>query len=432
MKNIVIGHCYTTENKGDAAIILATVEHLKRANPDCKLTGVSTFSQSDAAYREHHEALTEAGLPIMPALLPEDKIHLFGRVLEGANAKAASFLFRTSVLLVTLLLRGMGYRGHGQLQRTLDAIEGSDLFVSKGGSFLYSLGGIRGDVSLFKLLVPFWIASRSGTRTIILAQSLGPFNTKFSEWMMRYTLRYIDRVYLRERVCMRYLRFLTAAELSKIADCPDLAFSLVSEGYDPLDIDYSGSPVGLTIVNHQFKHGDARARYIDAIIESVSNLANRWPDAKFYVFPQVLSRHVDGSVDLQFARFIAQECASRTGITLQVLAGDHDPRVLQQSYARMRCFLATRLHSAIFAASVGVPTIVFGYHGSKAEGIWEDLGFPELFFDIERISLPDLERALELVASSNDLVKFKLHQSCSVIQSKIETVIESEVGLVSL
>lgn len=431
MPNIVIGHCYTTENKGDAAIVLATIDQLKRASSECNLTGVSTFSGNDAAYLNHHKALEDAGLRIVPALLPEDKLKVMDRVFEGTVAKAISFSVRALTLGTTIMARRIGLRWRSPLHQPIDVIEQADLFVSKGGSFLYSLGGIRGDISLFKLLVPFWVAARSGVRTVVLAQSLGPFNTRLSEWMIRRALRYIDRIYLRERVCMRYLHFLTPKELEKIADCPDLAFALESAGHSPLNIDYSGNPVGITIVNHQFKDEEARRRYIDTIIASVDYLAAWWPNAKFYVFPQVLSRHVDGSVDVEFAELIAQECLARTGNALEIVAGDHDPRVLQQSYARMRCFLATRLHSAIFAASVGVPTLVFGYHGSKAEGIWQSLGHPDLYFDIEQIHWPDVERSLEMLVGSGDVIRRDFHERCAVIRKQIIEVVDAEVSLVS-
>jgi len=230
---------------------------------------------------------------------------------------------------------------------------------------------------------------------------------------------------------MRYLDFLPADVMAKLDQCPDLAFSLDSEGHGKLDIDYGGSPVGITIVNHKFEDQDARQRYIDTIIESVAYLASQWDDAKFYIFPQVLSRHVDGSVDIQFARVIAEECSAKRGITLQIVTGDHDPRELQRTYAHMQCFIATRLHSAIFAASVGVPTIVFGYHGTKAEGIWQEIGYPHLFFHIESINWPDVERGLDVLVGSGEEVRNDLRKRCAAIRNTIMDVVDAEVNIVS-
>lgn len=431
MTSIVLGHCYTTKNKGDAGIVIATIEAIKRHAPESQITGMSTFSSRDDEFLYHHDDYEKAGATMVPALLPEDKLHLFGYSLTSSFAKLISFIKNCCLLaLGLLLLRFNRNGGRGDVSRALSALENADIFISKGGSFICNEGGFRGDISLFKLLVPFWIAKAFGLRTIILAQSLGPFDSRLSRWMFRASMRHIDKIYLREFHCLRYLNYLPAALYDdKIDYCPDMAFALTSEGFSPLfEIEKGSNHVGLTIVNHRFASTDARQTYIEIIGQTVSYLRDHLEDTRFHIFPQVLSPATDGTVDLQLSRQIVAYCHKAHNIDINLIEGDFDPRVLRETYKKMRCFIATRLHSSIFAASAGVPTIVFGYHGTKAEGIWHDLGFDELFFDINCVRWPQVETALATLLASQQDISHRLtertHQWCL----RIDEVVKNELA----
>lgn len=43
----------------------------------------------------------------------------------------------------------------------------------------------------------------------------------------------------------------------------------------------------------------------------------------------------------------------------------------------MDYFIATRLHSSIFAIGEGVPSLVIAYHGTKAQGIFHNIDLDE-------------------------------------------------------
>lgn len=430
MTNVVLGHCYTTENKGDAGIVLATIETIKAQSPGVKLKGISTFSSRDDAFLHHHEDYKAAGAEMVPALLPEDKLYLFGRVFTAPLAKLLSFAKNCYLLLQGYLLYKINPAlPPGDVGQALRALDEADIFISKGGSFIYNEGGFRGDISLFKLLIPFWAAKALGVRTVILAQSLGPFNSSLSKRMFGFFLRYIDKIYLREDRCLRYLDYLPkVAYAEKIDACPDLAFALSSEGYAPIfEINDGRIHIGMTIVNHHFASQQARQAYIEVLGKTVVFLRQRFPDALFHIFPQVLSRAVDGSVDLQLSREVQEYCKAQHGIALQLIEGDFDARTLRESYRRMRMFVATRLHSSIFAASVGVPTIVFGYHGTKAEGIWHDLGFGELFFDINSVTWLDVETALQAIIDDEAGISSALLERTEQLKRQINGVVHDEL-----
>lgn len=431
MTNIVLGHCYTTKNKGDAGIVIATIETIKAHAPDARLAGISTFSSRDDEFAHHHGDYEAAGAKMVPALLPEDKLHLFGRTLTSSPAKLLSFVMNCYLLAQGMLLFRLNRNwAPGDVGRALSALADADIFISKGGSFLCNEGGFRGDLSLFKLLVPFWVAKSLGLRTIVLSQSLGPFESRLSRWMFGVFLRYIDRLYLRESHCLGYLAYLPPeAYENKIDDCPDMAFALSSEGFPPLfEVEDGTDHVGLTIVNHRFADDAARQAYVTVIGKAVAYLRDRLGGTRFHIFPQVLSPATDGTVDLQLSGAVVDHCRRAHGIEVDLIEGDFDARVLRETYRRMRFFVATRLHSSIFAASAGVPTIVFGYHGTKAEGIWHDLGFSELFFDINTVDWPQVEAALETLLASEKDISRRLAERTGAWRQRIDEVVGNELA----
>ena len=429
--NIVLGHCYTTKNKGDAGIVIATIETIKGLRPDAGISGMSTFASRDEDFIHHHQDYIAAGAEMIPALLPEDKLFVFGRVLTSTWAKTASLLLNLLGLAVGLVVFRINPAWvRGDVGTSLRKLASADLFISKGGSFIYNEGGMRGDISLFKLLVPFWVAKRLGLRTVILGQSLGPFHSGLSKWLFRRFLPSIDMIYLREKRCLKYLDYLDPDLYQhKVGFCPDLAFALESEDFPPLvEADPEVRHVGLTIVNHHFATSDAREAYIDAITRAVGFLRDVHPNTQFHIFPQVLSPAVDGSVDLELSAEVVQRCKQATGIEIDLVAGDHDARTLRETYRRMELFIATRLHSSIFAATVGVPTLVFGYHGTKAEGIWADLGFPEYFFDINQAQWPEVHGALKKIMADRDGIRSRLLERTGRHRELIVETVRNELA----
>jgi colanic acid/amylovoran biosynthesis protein len=432
MTSVILGHCYTTKNKGDAGIVIATIDSIKEQSPGVRIRGMSTFSSSDEEFIHHHADYQSAGAEMVPALLPEDKLYLFGQTLTSPVAKILSVIKNCYLLAQGYLLYKFNPKwAFGDVGKALRAIGDADVFISKGGSFIYNEGGVRGDISLFKLLLPFWVAKSLGLRTIILGQSLGPFNTTLSKRLFKWFLPSIDRIYLRERRCLRYLDYLDPARyVDKLDDCPDLAFALNSEGYAPiLDTDDDMPHIGLTIVNHRFKNLQARQVYIEVLGQTIFYLSERYQGARFHIFPQVLSAAVDGSVDVELSSEVVSFCLERHGIALELIEGDFDARALRETYRRMRFFVATRLHSSIFAATVGVPTIIFGYHGTKAEGIWHDLGFGELFFDINAVDWPQVRTALETIITGEAAISARLIERTELWRKRISKIVGDELAL---
>ncbi len=432
MKKILLGHCYTTENKGDAAIVIATIDSIRSSAPNARIQCMSTFSSRDDAFLHHHQDFIDAGAEMVPALMPEDKLFISGRAFKSPAAKALSFAKNLIACFLAVVLRAMRLDIiRGDVSRALRALGEADLFISKGGSFICNEGGFRGDLSLFKILLPFMIAKRSGARTIILAQSLGPFNTPVSRWLAGHFLKYVDKIYLREWHCLKYLEQVKRNSYEgKLEFCPDVAFALESSGFDPIiDVRPGTTNIGLTIVNYSFADAARKENYLQILENCVAYFQSKFADVRFLIFPQVLSPQVDGKVDLQLSRLFVARCATKLGVEVELVEGDFDCRALRETYGRMRFFIATRLHSSIFSASVGVPTLVFGYHGTKAEGVWHELGYDQFFFGIDDVSWQSVRAALDEVTDDWTGISSGLRQKTMQWRQMVRDIVAKELAL---
>jgi len=69
-------------------------------------------------------------------------------------------------------------------------------------------------------------------------------------------------------------------------------------------------------------------------------------------------------------------------------------QMLKELYQKMDLFLASRLHSALFAMTYAIPTLVIAYL-SKAQGVMEMLNLDEWVLDIDQLEQRSLTIKLE-------------------------------------
>jgi colanic acid/amylovoran biosynthesis protein len=76
---------------------------------------------------------------------------------------------------------------------------------------------------------------------------------------------------------------------------------------------------------------------------------------------------------------------------------------------RMRWFVGTRMHSNIFALSMGVPTLAIGYL-PKTVGLMETIGLEEWTLPIETLTAYQLEEAFARLVAREQEVRGRLAQ----------------------
>jgi len=99
------------------------------------------------------------------------------------------------------------------------------------------------------------------------------------------------------------------------------------------------------------------------------------------------------------------------------------PSMLKTCYGQMDAFLATRLHSGIFAIGMNVPTLFIGYL-TKTQGIVKSLKIEDDFLDISFLSKEKVKEKLESLWLNRTEIRENLENTMDRAQQLIGRSIE--------
>ncbi len=410
-----ITHCYTDQNKGDAAIIVATTQLIRKLDTDAEIAMFSTYGPNDIKFKTEHEFISEFSEAIHPGMFYQPQPMFFG--LDVSRVIHFSWIaFKFLMLLVSKNKYFLSLFFSSVEKKGIHEFLSSDIVISKGGSYITTQNkSLRQSFSLITMLYPFILAKRYNKKMVIFSQSLGPVAGKLNRLLMKYSLSSLSKIYLREAECLK--EYQEIAELKSHVDIsiiPDTAFYLDSvenfEKYD-IKIDKNNINVGITVVDHAFKYiesNDEKVQKIDnykqAILDLIDHLVKTY-GAKIHIFPQVIvaNSHL-GHNDVRISKEIESICEAK-GLagSVKYHFKDYNPMQLRAMYREMDFFIGTRLHSVIFSLSQCVPSINISYHGTKSRGILGSIsGFEDNVISIDDITSEILIEKVETLMELKD------------------------------
>lgn len=236
---------------------------------------------------------------------------------------------------------------------------------------------------------------------IILPNSFGPFETKFSRWLTRFVLKRCTFVSTREAQSQNVLETL----IPNLAyQFPDMAFLLkvnsadrdwASEELKKLRVKTDGSAVGFTMRPWRFPGKSSPKAAYENYLESMAGFILH---IRQQGLQPVLFAHVRGPGKHETDRFALEACQRRLPDDPPILV-DSEYNCIQMKalYSHLGYMVGTRFHSCIFALSQGVPALAISYQGNKASGIMADMGLPEFHMHIDDISLETLKDKFDLL-----------------------------------
>ena len=445
-----ITHCYTDLNKGDAAIIQSTIALLRSCDSNAKINLYSTFGPKDNRFLKEHRYIKALADEIYPAILstPERL-----KLLPYEISRVISFLinFIQSLLLlisinpiwIDILTRDKQSEGVKQLAK-------ADIIISKGGSYLTSQNRtFRQAISLWTMLFPFIFALRYRRKCIIFSQSLGPINGKFNQFLFTQILKRIDKIYVRETLCIKEYAIVKRLNLlNEMQLVPDTAFYYKipsnkwrgSMAYTRVykTFDQKRLKVGITIVDHAFKYiknpkikHTLKEQYINSIISMISYLRKHY-DAQIHIFPQVtVDNSFEGHNDKHLSRKIAKHFFFiKDGKNVNFHEYNLSPVELRELYRNMDIFVGTRLHSVIFALSTGCPSINISYHGTKSKGIFSHLtSIKGNILSIDNISAEELITKVKSLIKHRFVLRSKILKEVNLLSKELLNVMACIVDL---
>jgi len=379
---ILLINFHSTMNAGDLGLLISAREFLLRAFPSCEIT-VSANWPDELAYREND-------FTVVPSPWS----------LSGLNTNVSTLQRLRRFILTSIKLCQKDSRRvfeDPDVNRLRLAYKQADIVVSAPGNQFYSSGrfGWPFPVSILGLL----LIERYKKPLVILPQSIGPLKRWWEKMLLRRVYSSARRIFLRDEKSLELAKEL-GLPIEKVSYSPDLALGLQSS--DPVlaldvlrkfGVDLERPKLGVTLISKMNRSFDSRAieNYYTVLETSLASFA-RGNSFQIIFFDQVKGPTLVEDDSIPTARMA--ERLQRIGIDAIHLDQNLHLHLLKACYGQMDIFLATRLHSGIYAIGMTVPTLFIGYL-TKTQGFVRSLMLEDDFIDLKDLSKASLQAKLE-------------------------------------
>jgi colanic acid/amylovoran biosynthesis protein len=393
LKNIIISHVYSSDNKGDAALTSVLIGDLTRKFPKAAIT-ILTLEPS--AKNGHFE-----GVPQKPSFMYY--------ALNRFSNPLVKLLYTSYMMGITLgwaLARrylGKNLPLPAYLRNIADIYCQADLIVPVGGGYLRSRKGLRNRFNVPLLLHPLLFGYLLGKPTMLYSQSVGPFQNKLEKLLVAFVLRRMTLILLRENTSVAVLARIGVR--ANVVRAVDSGFLLASaQAFDLRKKYHIASDkllVGVTVRSwlkdkEQAAYEKAVASALDAIIETA--------DAHVIFIPQVTaSKGDDDRIASRRVYDVMHQTASAT-----VVENVPDHHRIKAMYDNLDILLGTRFHSVIFSLTSYVPVVAIEYE-HKTSGIMRDLNLHKWTIKIEDATPKKLTEMLQNLVRQRHEYRAQLH-----------------------
>ena len=374
---ILITNVFNFFNKGEVMQLEALVRGLRTAS----FSILSIYSYIDLKICE------ELGVKLVGGLRPKPLPLLS--------------LWALLTLLRATLWRIIGLRI--LLNDELREILHSDVIVDLGGdTFTDDPSPMYMIAHIYSLL----LASIIGKPYIVCSQTIGPFRNRVTRLLARSILRYALAITAREPLTYSYL--MEELKLENLYLAPDIAF-LSPIAISPQGHHTDGFTVGLNISplisNYMFPDvrnlEERRWLFIKLLSEVMSHILKRY-GCRLRLIPHVTgpSRGIGG--ELRDDRVVLRMIYDELGGGDVELLFSGDPSEIGEAISTCDIFIGSRMHSAIRAMGMGIPTIMLAYSG-KALGTMRLLDLSDYVIDIRCMRGEELREIL--ISKLMDLIE---------------------------
>ncbi|HKU18912.1 MAG TPA: polysaccharide pyruvyl transferase family protein [Candidatus Saccharimonadales bacterium] len=411
--HVLITNVYSYQNKGDAAIVIALLQEVRRAFPQATIHIQTTDIQHDKR---------KYGAPVSPTLLWTLLSAVRGRPFHMRLWRLVSGWLRLQLYLtcMRLMRRAPRWLLPATLQSFVDDIQAADLVIACGGGYLRTASKSLTDVLLLKITcLNFLAAKRLGKPVYLYSQSIGPVHGRWQRAILRRTLNQVDIIEPREDVSQAYLAALDVQNM--VTPTADPVFLLGGQGSFPFEL-VQPHPrrlhVGIT-VRRWFQTASELNAYIHAVAQTIDHLIKRH-DAEVWYVPQVIAGSF-GDDDRLIARQVRQAVTRKDRFT--VIEADLHPFQMIGLCGHMDAFIGTRMHSNIFALINEVPVVAIEYE-HKTKGIMRGLGLEQLTIPIHEVTAASLIEHVELLLARRTYFQRLIHKHLPAQISQSRKAIE--------
>lgn len=407
---ILIINVHSADNAGDLALLRMAIEQLRAVFPQARFVISANYPGEAAVQREGDAAVASP----------------WALAGGGTNRKPRALLLRLALgwLLARAGLHRLAGRWGSGWAALFAAYRAADLVAAVPGNQFFSSG--RRGWPLLAIALAVDLAAVFHKPVYILPQSVGPFRYGWEYRLLR-------RCYARARIV--FLRDLQSIEVAKTAGlpaqrvrfAPDPAFALPAAPREQaLELLQSygyaqNSPaIGVTVIAAMPGYLDQRQIdfYYTAVANALSAMIQRHACHVFF-FYQVIGP--SPQEDDRIATALVVQKMRAVAPSVHVIEQVLDPALLKACYGWMELFLASRLHSGIFAMAAGVPCVCIGYL-HKTRGVLEALNLQDHVIDLKDLPGTDLLGLLEQTWDRRVEQRAALEQTTAAIIEQAQAV----------
>ncbi|ERK32148.1 polysaccharide pyruvyl transferase family protein [Clostridium intestinale] len=411
MKKITITNGYTWYNKGDAGILLGTVNAVKEIFGEDIEINILSFTPNEDKIRYCKDVKIK---------------NVFSNVLNPYPFKKTFLGKRVAIikLVFKMLTHYLKFNFLGEKfinsQENIKILKDSDLIIVCGGGFL---GGKK--FNSFIHLYQIYINNRLNKPTILWGTSIEPFKNNIVKFFTEKQIKNLTHIFPREKITDKYLSTILASNQYTLI--PDMAFMLENkdkefEFVEKLRGTYNNI-FGLTVRDWHFPNSLepklAKERYLNSIVNMIEYYAQNM-NTVFVFVPQVI---FEGDDDSKIAEEIRLRLKEQYKNNFIVDKTDWAPTEIKSLIGNFDLFIGTRMHSNIFSTSMAVPTVAIAYE-KKTNGIMETVELEDYVIEIDTINERDLIEKIDKCYSNSLSIRDRLR--CKILEIRKEIIQKSQ------
>ena len=306
-------------------------------------------------------------------------------------------------------------------KNTLKSYADADIIVSCGGGFLHdSFGGIF-MTHLYGIFFGKFVLNKP---TVIYAQSIGPFKSKFYCEITKFVLEKLDMVLLREELSYKLMKEINLKNKNYYITA-DAAFlspicsqGRIKEIYNRENIDLDKKLVGVSVRFWNFPKSKNPEQLFEKYKHAVASLCDNLIEK--YNVDIIFISMVSGKGKFDSDSTVANDIVfiMKNKDRVKVVPNIYNHKEIKGVISKFDMFVGTRMHSNIFATSSFVPTYAISYL-YKTEGIMKMIGQGKWVCKIEEIDEKKLVKEIERLWEQRDTVRKSLEENINSLEKKI-------------
>lgn len=403
--NILLTGAVSLSNKGTAAIVISTINLLRKKFPNSSI-------------------FIELFYPNIQKTILDIESEYKAKIYAPKLQSPLKAIFYITAAAMTAPLRKIGLTPK---IKGLEVYENADVVIdmSAEGFVKFYNESFRETTFRFMLhLYPILLSLLLGKKTLLLAQTLGPF--WIFKFIMIYVLRKSTLITVRDAPSLKHLRdcrvdfskvYLTADPTFLLDPASDRRVQTIlkMEGLD-LNVLKDKKKIGIC-AGHILKN--KKHKRLVKTLATVADLLIERYNAIVLFISHASGKLTKKSNDVLVGEEIKNNVENKK--RFYIIKGDYTPIELKGIIGRLDCLVSLRMHPVISASSMKVPSVIIAFN-PKAYGLMEMLGLANnactLVIHIDKVQSESLLACITCCLSDRHYLKKKLDENIPLVIEK--------------